>query len=430
MHLCFKALLTTTYSLLTNMLLQTIKSSFSRLASRKLRTFLTMLGMIIGISSVIIIMAVGAGAQGLILNQIKSIGSNLVGILPGASDENGPPASVMGITVTTLKYDDALAIAKKENARHVQSVAAYVKGTAAVSWENRSLDTTFTGTTASYAEVEEAEVAAGQFFSNEDEKTISRVAVLGSQVAKNLFAENDPIGQTVKIKRESFRVIGVMAKKGSVAFQNQDDQIFISLYTAQKLFLGISHVSYIRAKVDEAQNLPQTIEDIKATLRERHNINNPANDDFSVRSVQQALDVFTSVTDALKFFLAAIAAIALLVGGIGIMNIMLVSVNERIREIGLRKAVGAKKSNILSQFLAETLVIALGGGLVGVVIGFAVAGLVAVIAKYLGYQWDFVVSLFSVILAGGISAVVGLVFGIYPAYKAANLDPITALRYE
>ena len=247
---------------------------------------------------------------------------------------------------------------------------------------------------------------------------------------KNLFAENDPIGQTVKIKRESFRVIGVMAKKGSVAFQNQDDQIFISLYTAQKLFLGISHVSYIRAKVDEAQNLPQTIEDIKATLRERHNINNPANDDFSVRSVQQALDVFTSVTDALKFFLAAIAAIALLVGGIGIMNIMLVSVNERIREIGLRKAVGAKKSNILSQFLAETLVIALGGGLVGVVIGFAVAGLVAVIAKYLGYQWDFVVSLFSVILAGGISAVVGLVFGIYPAYKAANLDPITALRYE
>ena len=389
-----------------------------------------MFGMIIGISSVIIIMSIGASAQGLILNQIKSVGSNLVGILPGASSEDGPPASVMGITVTTLKYEDAQALAKKENVPHAVAVAAYVKGTATISWQNRSTDTNITGTTASYIDVEDVDVEYGRFFSSDEEKSISRVIIIGSQVASDLFDGADPIGETVKVKRESFKVIGVMKERGSVAFQNEDDQIFIPLKTTQKLLLGINHLGFIRAKIDDSKNLDQSVEDIEITLRRQHGIDNPADDDFSVRNVQQALDVLTQVTDALKFFLASIAAIALLVGGIGIMNIMLVSVNERIREIGLRKAVGAKRSSITRQFLIETIIIALGGGLIGVLLGALISGLVALVANYLGYKWDFIITINSIFLASGVSILIGLVFGLYPAQKAAKLDPIEALRYE
>ncbi|MFA6254471.1 MAG: ABC transporter permease [Patescibacteria group bacterium] len=411
-------------------LYQTAKGSIKTLASRKMRAFLTMLGMIIGISSVIIIMAVGASAQGLILNQIKSVGSNLIGILPGASDEDGPPASVMGISVTTLKYDDVIAIAQPQNAPHVVASAAYVKGVGSISWQNRNIDTNYTGTTANYIEVEDTQVAIGRFFTVDEEKNLSRVIVLGSQVAENLFDNTDPLGQLVKVKREQFRVIGVMKERGSAAFQNEDDQIFIPFKTAQKLILGIDHVGFARAKVDDAKNLDQTINDIKATLRERHNISDPSQDDFTVRSVQQALDTFTSVTSALTFFLAAIAAIALLVGGIGIMNIMLVSVTERIREIGLRKAVGARNKNIRNQFLVETIIISLGGGIIGVIFGIIIAAIVALVAQYLGYAWDFIVTINSVIVACSVSIIIGLVFGIYPAVKAAKLDPIEALRYE
>jgi len=389
-----------------------------------------MLGMIIGISSVIIIISIGASAQGLILNQIKSVGSDLIGILPGASSEDGPPASVMGVTVTTLKYEDAQAIAKKQNAPHVLAVASYVKGTGTISWQNRNVDTDITGTTASYVNVEDVEVELGRFFSEDEEKTISRLVVLGSQVAKDLFGDEDPVGQQVKIKREAFRVIGVMKERGSVAFQSEDDQVFIPLITAQKLLLGINHLGFVRAKVDDSKNLDQSVKDIKATLREQHDIDDPTKDDFSVRNVQQALDVFTGVTDALKFFLASIAAIALVVGGIGIMNIMLVSVNERIREIGLRKAVGARNKNIMNQFLIETIVISLGGGLIGIVLGVIVSALIAVVANYLNYDWDFIITINSIILASGVSIIIGVVFGIYPARKAAKLDPIDALRYE
>lgn len=409
---------------------QAARGSFKSLASRKLRSFLTMLGMIIGISSVIIIMSIGASAQGLILNQIKSVGSNLIGVLPGGTSENGPPAAMMGITVTTLKYDDALALAKEENAPHVEFVAAYVSGVGTISWQNRSTDISINGTTASYVNVEDADVEFGRFFTEDEEMTISRVVVLGSEVAEDLFQNTDPIGQNVKIKRESFRVIGVMEERGSAAFQSQDDKVFVPLRSAQKLLLGIDHLGYIRAKVDDSKYLEQSAEDIKATLRERHDIEDPIFDDFTVRNMQQALDVFTQVTDGLKFFLASIAAIALLVGGIGIMNIMLVSVNERIREIGLRKAVGARRKNIMNQFLSETIVISVGGGLIGVVLGAAVSGLIALVANYLGYDWSFIITLDSIIIATGVSSIIGLVFGIYPARKAAKLDPIEALRYE
>ena len=409
---------------------ENIQSSLANIRSHKLRSFLTMLGMIIGISAVITILAIGQSAQGLIVNQITGAGTNLIGVLPGKSDENGPPASVLGITVTTLTYQDAQAIAQADSIAHISAVAAYVRGVASAVWRNRDVQANFTGTTVTFPEVEDMAVASGRFFNESEERTVSRVAVLGSQVAEDLFDGADPIGQDIKIKREIFKVIGVMESRGASFFVNQDDQIFVPIRSAQKLLLGVNHVNFIRAKVDQAQYIDQATEDIKVLLRERHDITNTAEDDFSVRNIQAALDVVRDVTNALNFFLVAIASIALFVGGIGIMNIMLVAVNERIREIGLRKAVGATRGNILSQFLVETIVISLFGGILGIAVGAFVAGVVAIGARYLGYDWNFIVSLNSIVLACSFSVAVGVIFGTYPAWKAARLDPITALRYE
>lgn len=389
-----------------------------------------MLGIIIGVAAVIIIISVGAGAQSLILSQVKSLGANLIGVLPGKSEESSPPASVMGIVITTLTYDDALALADKKNAPNVVSVVAYAKGVATVSWRERNVDTNISGTTVGYLETENGEVENGRFFNQEEERGLVKVAVLGSQVKEDLFGESDAVGQKIKIKREMFEVIGVMKKRGTVAFQNYDDQIFIPISTAQKILLGINHISLIRAKVDVKENINQAILNVEQTLRARHNIANPDDDDFSVRSSAQALDVLTQVTNALTYFLAAIAAISLIVGGIGIMNIMLIAVTERTREIGLRKAVGASNQNILNQFLIEAITITGLGGLIGVIAGVLISFLIAAGAHILGYNWDFIISPISIILGIGISFLVGLVFGTYPARKASRLDPIEALRYE
>jgi len=391
---------------------------------------LTILGLIIGIGAIIIIFSVGSGAQSLILNQISGLGTNLIGVLPGSSDENGPPASVMGITVTTLTYEDAMAIAQEKNVPHVLAVAAYVSGVETATWQNQSVAANFSGTTANYPDVENAKIEKGHFFTEAEERAMERVTVLGFQTAEDLFGGTDPIGQKIKIKRESFNVIGVMEKRGTVFFQNQDDLLFIPLKTAQKLLLGINHVSYVRVKTTDSSYNKEVIENTSRVLRERHNITNPENDDFSVRDLQQAIDTLKQLTDALKFFLAAVASVSLLVGGIGIMNIMLVTVSERIREIGLRKAVGATNKRILSQFIAETLTIAFIGGFFGIFGGSLVSGLIAIIANYLDYKWAFIISPFSILLGFGVSLLIGLIFGVYPAVRASKLDPIEALRNE
>lgn len=411
-------------------ILESVISSLVHLRAHKLRAFLTMLGMIIGISAVIIILSLGAGVQGLVLDQLSNVGTNLIGVLPGQSDENGPPASVLGISVTTLKYDDVLALRQKRNTPHILEAAAYVRGSGSVSWSNKDISTSFTGTTANYVDVENAEISKGRFFDESEERGISRVAVLGSNLAEDLFGEQDPVGQDIKIKRELFKVIGVLKQRGSSVFVNQDDEVFIPLLTAQRILLGINHLNFIRAKVDDSSNIDSSVEDVKAVLRDRHGIDNPSEDDFTVRGMDTAADILTQVTTALKFFLVAIASIALLVGGIGIMNTMLVAVNERIREVGLRKAVGATNKDIIGQFIIETVIISFIGGLFGIVIGIVISGLAAFVINYLGYDWDFVISLNSIVLACGFSLAVGLLFGIYPAVKASKLDPISALRYE
>ncbi len=407
-----------------------IKIAYIGLKSKKTRTFLTMLGIVIGIASVIIIISVGAGAQSLILNQLRSFGTNLISIFPGASEESGPPPSVFGSVNTSLKNEDIEALLDKKNAPNVVAVTYYVQGTGTMTWRNNQFDGTFIATTASYLEVHDQTVAEGRFFDKEEEKNLARVVVLGYGVKNELFGDLDPLSQTIKIKKQQFKVIGVMPKRGVEGFQNQDNLVLIPISTGQKIMLGIDYVSLARVKIDSSENTDQAVADIRTILRERHNLKQSEVDDFSVRAQSQAIDIFSSVTNSLTYFLAAIAAISLLVGGIGIMNIMLISVTERTREVGLRKALGAKRKNILNQFLFESIVVTLTGGVIGVIIGIFFSWLVAVIARYLGFDWDFVISIFAIILSCSISIIVGLIFGLYPAWKASKLNPIEALRYE
>ena len=391
-----------------------------------------MLGIIIGVAAVIIIMAVGAGAQSLILNQIKTFGTNIIGVLPGATEQKGPPASVMGIVITTLTYEDAMSLNEKSNAPNITSVAAYYKSMSSVSWGANSYDTGISGVTVGYLDVEDGVVDRGRFLAKEEETNLSKVAVLGSTVKQELFGDSDAIGKKIKIKKHDFEVIGVMKNRGTVAFQNNDDQIFIPIKTMQKLIAGVNHVSMVRLEVDHPENVDKAMRDVEITLRERHDITDQSgvDDDFTITSSAEAMDMITTVTDALRFFLVAIAAMSLLVGGIGIMNIMLVSVTERTREIGLRKAVGANNTDIMTQFLMEAATITLSGGAIGITIGSLISILIAVVANFLGYDWSLSISILSIILALIVSISVGLIFGLYPARKASKLQPVEALRHE
>lgn len=408
---------------------QYISSAIGSITHNKTRSFLTMLGIIIGVSAVIIIMAIGSGAQSLILSQIKTLGTNKVAVFPGKSEEAGPPTTVMGITITTLTHEDAMAIEKEID--EVNGVVAYSNESSNVSWDSSNYSTSIKGTTADYPEVEDSEIATGVFFTREQEKNLAKVAVLGHTVKRELFGNSEAVGESIKIHNHPFRVIGVQEKKGTVAFQNYDDQIMIPIKTMQKIVKGVDYVDLIRTEVKQGKNNIAK-EKIEMLLRDRHNIDDSTgeSDDFTVRSSREALDIITTITDALRYFLTAMAALSLLVGGIGIMNIMLVNVTERTQEIGLRKAVGANNRNIIGQFLIETIIITLIGGVIGIIIGSIVALLASIIINHLGYYWEFSVSLMSVSLGVSVSMAIGLIFGLYPAKKASDLTPLEALRYE
>ncbi len=418
-------------------LVKNIKSIVKNLFARKGRTFLTILGIIIGVAGVIIIISLGAGAQSLVLGQITKLGTNLIGVLPGKSNENGPPAAVFGVQVKTLIDLDLEALKDRNRVPHVTDVAAFVRGNVTIIAGRESVDTSFTATDGSYPRVQNVEMDRGVFFSDEEGRSGANVIVLGYDVAEALFPNGGELGQIIKLKQLGndtasipFRVIGVQKKLGTVAFQNQDDQVFIPFVIGQRQILGINYIQFLRMKVDLGVNVKSSIEDIQNVLREQHHIKDAENDDFSVRDLADAIKILTSITDALRMFLGLMAGISLVVGGIGIMNIMLVTVSERTREIGLRKALGATPKQIRDQFLIESVLLTGVGGILGIIVGILISYVVALGARFAGYDWAFVISPSAVILAVGVSALTGIIFGLFPALKAAKLDPINALRYE
>lgn len=409
----------------------TITSAWKALTTNTSRSVLTMLGIIIGIGSVIIVLSVGQSAQNLILDQVRSIGSNLVVIFPGESEENGPPVSVLGITVTSLKQKDIEAMRDANRIPLITAATGYVRGTATAQYQNTSRDATFLGVSEEYVVVEDAQVTQGRFFTQEEVQGLARVVVLGADLKDELFPFVDnPVGLRIKIGKQLFTVIGVLERRGSSGFQNTDGYAFVPLDTAQKILLGIDYLTFARIKISDESRMDEAIVQIREVLREEHDLRDTQVDDFTIRTTAQALGVLTTITDAIKFFLSAVAAISLLVGGVGIMNIMFVAITERTQEIGLRKAIGARQNDIIGQFVVEAMMISGVGGVIGIVSGIALSFIIALIVGTLGYQWDFVVTVDSIVLSVSFSVVIGLIFGLYPAYQASQLDPMEALRYE
>lgn len=413
-----------------------IKISFSALKTNKTRSALTILGIVIGIASVIIMMSLGRGAQNLILGQIQTMGSNLIYIEPGSFDPKGGvdimQSSLEEMTIKTLKIKDAESIKKHP---FVEIVSPNVYGTARVVYQNQDEKITFMGVTPEAYIIDDWWAIKGRTIDEQDVKESAKVATLGYKIAQDLFGSENPIGKTIRIKKTSLRVIGVMEERGMEMFQNFDEYIYVPLTTAQKFLLGIDHLNLITVKAINGDVIDPLIEDIRLILRENHNIYNPegdlSKDDFKVMSQVEASNMMAQITGALAAFLSSIAAIALIVGGVGIMNIMLVSVTERTREVGLRKAVGARKKDILIQFLIEAIVLTVAGGIIGLIAGIGVSFAASIgLSKALNTNWAFTVPLSAIVLALGVPTLVGLVFGIYPAKKAANLNPIEALRYE
>jgi len=392
------------------------------------------------VAGVIIIIALGAGAQSLVLGQVTKLGSNLLYVQPWHGDENGPPSTLFGITITTLTNEDADALRDTGRVPHAVAVNPSVQGTATVSWGKQSVDTNFTGTDYNYPKGVNFTLGEGQFFSEQEDRGDANVIVLGSTVADELFSGSgvDPLGQVIKIKTASqkevggipLRVIGVIASRGSSFFVDQDDMVFMPLNIGEKQLLGIHYIQGIGIKVDSAEAMTQTENDIKAVLNERHHIRQDIDVDYVIRNQTDAINILGSITNALKLFLTAMAGIALVVGGIGILNIMLATVAERTREIGLRKAVGANDKAIRNQFLFEAGTLTSLGGIFGIIVGVVVSYLISLLMRALGYDWAFVISITSVALAVGVSVLTGVIFGLYPAFKAAKLNPIDALRYE
>ncbi len=405
----------------------TIKDLFEEthtaLSANKIRTGLTMLGIIIGIGSVIAMVAIGAGAQKSIEASIQSIGANLVMVVPGVTRTQGYQVNTARGSARTVTQADATAVSAIPLAK---AVAPEITGRYQITAKGTNTNTSVVGTTSSYPSVRNVIVADGNFITDQQVANTSKVAVIGPTTRDDLFGEGaDAIGKTLRIKGIEFKVIGVTAPKGGTGFGSQDDMVFIPLSSAARFLAGNAYVTTLSVQAAEADSMKDLQAEITSLLLERHKITDPAAADFTVINQSDIVATASSVTGTFTALLAAVAGISLVVGGIGIMNMMLTTVTERTREIGLRKAIGAKRADINMQFLAEAIVLTFIGGIAGVVLGWGISSALA---------WSGLlpaeVSVSSVLLAFGVSALIGIVFGYYPARKAAAMNPIEALRYE
>jgi len=393
------------------------------ISANKLRSGLTILGIVIGIGSVIAMISVGEGASGSIQSNIQAMGSNLITIRPGFQRTFSQVSAGRG-TAQTLTFEDAKAI--EDGVSFIQAIAPEISQRYQIVAKKANTNTQVVGTTPSYLIVRNIEIELGSFISEQNVNNLAKVAVLGPTIRDDLFGEDaNPVGETIRINGINFKVIGVTKTKGGTGFGSQDEMVFVPITTAQKFLVGRNYTLTINVQAQNSQLMNTVKNEITNLLLQRHNISDPENADFSVLSQEDILGAATSITNTMTILLAAIAGISLLVGGIGIMNMMLTSVTERTREIGIRLAIGAKKKEIIMQFLAEAVMLTFLGGFIGIVFGWIIS---LVITRFAGIATQ--LSVFAILLAFGVSVAIGIIFGYYPAKRAASLDPIEALRYE
>jgi putative ABC transport system permease protein len=405
------------------------KTAVLGLKTNKLRSALTMLGIVIGITAIMVVMAIGKGAEQLIVDQVQGLGSKTIIVIPGREPKG--PADAAQIFSDSLKERDLGLLQKKTNVPTLARIMPILFGGETGAYKGETYRLTIFGASPLISEIFELFPKEGRFFSDAEVRSQSSVAIIGSKVKDELFGDANALGEKIKIKGRNFRVIGVLPKKGQVSFFNFDETAIVPYTTAGQYIFGIKYFHRFIIEANNDDNIPRTVRDIELTLRNSHGIDDPDKDDFFVETQADLVERLGVITNTLTIFLAAMAAISLVVGGIGIMNIMLVSVTERTHEIGLRKALGAREEDILRQFLLEAVMLTVLGGFVGILLGTVLSfGIAIILTQIVGLDWQFNFPLLAMFLGLGVAGLVGIVFGYYPARTAAKKSPIEALRYE
>src|SRR3989338_5612501 len=402
------------------------KMAMIGLVTNKVRSILTILGIVIGITAVTIVTSIGDSAEGFILGEIENFGSNSAFVIPGKGD-----FGESSILTDSMRDKDVVALAKKSNVPDANLIVPFVFGPATVTYDSEKFYTSLLGASPGNKDIDKLELEEGEFITNEDVVQKSSAIILGSKIKEELFGYSDAVGEKVKIKNKSYRVIGVLMPKGQSLFVNYDEVAIVPYTTAQQYILGYDYIQRIVITASSADKIPGLVRDIELTLRDSHDIDDPEDDDFVVQTAEDAAQTIGTVTSVLTIILASIAAISLVVGGVGIMNIMLVSVTERTREIGLRKALGARNKDILSQFLIEAVILTGVGGVLGIIFGSTISFIATIaIHHFTGFDFPFSSPVSGALMGVVVSTAIGFIFGIYPASQASKKSPMEALRYE